>query len=482
LALGAVLLSGADALLLDEPTNHLDVDMRDWLAGYLNNFGGAQVLVSHDRNFLDRVVRKVAWLRNGSLKLYEGNYSAFRKERQQQEDIEARQYANWVKEKERREAILEQSRRWAPSSEVHAKRMHSLEARMEQFMQEAPDAPQYDEAAVRMRFPQGVALGDTRRASNLADAGPERVLEGEALSKSLAGRKLFEIKTMLIRRGERIALIGPNGAGKTTLLKVLLGQLSSDNPAGRVKTGYGIHVGYYDQQLSGFDPEVTLYQTLYRLLGEKAHAALGAWKFPYEAQFKKIANLSGGERARMALLSLSLKEANLLILDEPTNHLDLETVEALEEALLMFPGTLLLVSHDLFFLNQLATRTWHVRGGAFEDYPGPPSEYFERTGNAFASLVPRPLSPAPSPDSEPQHQKATPNRIKGKWHLERERDRLEAQVAELEGQIQTTQARINAPGLGPDDYRSIADEQHRLEQELSQTYAAWESVVQKLEA
>ncbi|MCX7783299.1 MAG: ABC-F family ATP-binding cassette domain-containing protein [Meiothermus sp.] len=464
LALGALLLSGSDALLLDEPTNHLDLEMVGWLVNFLQSFGGATVTVSHDRQFLDQVTERVAWLRRGSLKLYEGNYLAFRRERALQEEQEAREYANWLKEKERREGILEQAQRWAHSSAKHAKRLHSLEARMEQFMQGAVEAPESDDPAVRIRFPVEKQVT------------AERVLEGWDLQKTLGERVLFQIPNLLVRNGERIAIIGPNGAGKTTLLRVLLGLLPSDHPAGRVKTGPGVRIGYYDQKLSGFDPELTLFETLYRMLGEKAHAALGGWMFPYEAQFKQVKQLSGGERARLALLSLSLQQANLLVLDEPTNHLDLETVEALEQALLAYPGTLLLVSHDLFFLDQLATRTWHVYEGQFADYPAPPSEYLERRK---VEVVPRKQG-RPASGVEGRNP-AKPPRAKGRWHLEREKERLEAEIAELEAQIQAILARANQPGLHHREYAQIAQEQHQLEAALEQTFSRWAEVTEGLE-
>ncbi|MER3556162.1 MAG: ABC transporter ATP-binding protein [Meiothermus sp.] len=463
LALGALLLSGADGLLLDEPTNHLDIEMVGWLEGFLGAYGGAILTVSHDRAFLDRVTERVAWLRKGKLKLYDGNYSAFRRERALQEEQEAKEYANWLKEKERREEILEQARRWAPSSEKHARRMHSLEARMEQFIAEAPFAPETDEATVRIRFPIEKAVT------------AERVLEGWDLEKTIAGRKLFSLPNLLVRNGERVAIIGPNGAGKTTLVRTLLGLLPSDNPAGRIRTGPGVRIGYYDQKLSGFDPELTLFETLYRMLGEKAHAALGAWMFPYDAQFKQVKNLSGGERARLSLLSLSLQQANLLVLDEPTNHLDLETVESLEKALLSYTGTLLLVSHDLFFLNQLATRTWHIRDGQFDDYPGPPEEYLERRDT---KVVPERESVETSSFSA---RSPSNKRVKGRWHLEREKERLEQLVSDLEAQIAAVHAKAETPGLHHTEYARIAAEQERLEAELSAALDGWAEVSGMLE-
>jgi len=477
LALGALLLSGSDALLLDEPTNHLDLEMVAWLVSFIHSFGGATVTVSHDRQFLDRVTQRVAWLRRGRLRLYEGNYSAFRRERAIQEEQEAREYANWLKEKERHEGILEQAQRWAHSSAKHARRMHSLEARMEQFMEGAAQAPAADDPTVRIRFPVE------------KEATAERVLEGWDLQKTVEGRVLFDLPNLLVRNRERIAIIGPNGAGKTTLLKVLLGILPSDHPAGRIKTGPGVRIGYYDQKLSGFDPELTLFETLYRMLGEKAHAALGGWMFPFEAQFKQVKNLSGGERARLALLSLSLQQANLLVLDEPTNHLDLETVEALEKALLSYPGTQLLVSHDLFFLDRLATRTWHVYNGQFADYPAPPSEYLERLN---ASVVPNKVegqgarakrqAEHPPLDAKPQTQGSKPlTRVKGRWHLEREKERLEDLIADLEAQIQVVHSRAEKPGLHHSEYAQIAQEQQNLETKLNQAFEQWAEVSEQLE-
>jgi len=470
LALGALLLSGSDALLLDEPTNHLDLDMVAWLVSFLQSFGGAVVTVSHDRQFLDQVTQRVAWLRGGRLKLYEGNYSAFRRERLIQEEQEAREYANWLKEKQRREGILEQAQRWAHSSAKHAKRLHSLEARMEQFLEAAVQAPDSDDPSVRIRFP--LERGATA----------ERILEGWDLQKTLGERILFNIPHLLIRNRERIAVIGPNGAGKTTLLKVLLGLLPSGHPAGRVKTGPGVRIGYYDQKLSGFDPELTLFEALYRLLGEKAHAALGAWMFPYEAQFKQVKNLSGGERARLALLSLSLQQASLLVLDEPTNHLDLQTVEALEQALLEYPGTLLLVSHDLYFLDRLATRTWHLHDGQFADYPAPPSEYLERRS---AKAVPHKAEGQREQTERlnPAAKTQTPgSRPKGRWHLEREKERLEALIADLEAQLQAVHTRAGQPGLHHREYALIAQEQQNLEARLNQTFEQWAEVMESLEA
>jgi len=453
LELGRALLAAADCLLLDEPTNHLDFEMRAWLAGFLGEYQGGLLFVSHDRWFMDSLARKVAHLDRGELSVYEGNYSAFREARAAREELAERAWQNWNERRARLEASLEQARRWAHSSEKQAIRKRALETRYNKLLAEEPPRPLLAERNVRIRFP--------------AARGPERVLEAAALEKSFGGRRLFRVESLSVRRGERIALTGPNGAGKSTLLRVLLGELPSDDPAGFVRTGPGVRVGYYDQQLSGFDENLTLFETLHRLVGDKeAHNLLGAWLFPYEAQFKKVSDLSGGERARLALLTLALGEANLLVLDEPTNHLDLETVEALEKALGDYQGSLIIVSHDIAFLRNLTGRTWTVRNGTFEDLPRPPQP-------------PQVEKPAATGKKPPARR---PRRTKkSRWHLERRIEELETKIEELHEQLESLHARAAQVGLGPDDYREIAATEDRLRRELAGLEAAWEEAVEELE-
>jgi ATP-binding cassette subfamily F protein 3 len=230
-------------------------------------------------------------------------------------------------------------------------------------------------------------------------------------------------------------------------------------------------VGYYDQKLSGFDENLTLFETLHRLVGDKeAHNLLGAWLFPYEAQFKRVADLSGGERARLALLNLALVEANLLVLDEPTNHLDLETIEALEEALARYEGTLIVVSHDLAFLRHLTTRTWRVQDGAFTDTPRPP----DLPG---ASAAPAPAAPAPPPKTT-----GRPRRKKSRWHTERLIEKLEAEIEDLHARLTALHARAAEPGLSHEDYAAIAREETELKEALAEREAAWERAVEELES
>ena len=456
LELGRALLAAADGLLLDEPTNHLDVEMRAWLAGFLGEYKGGLLFVSHDRWFMNRLTNTTAHLERGRLTVYPGNYDAFRQARAEREERELRTWQNWENRRRELEASLEQARRWAHSSEKQAVRKRALETRYEKLLTEEPPKPEAAERRVRIRFP--------------AAPGPERVLEAAALEKSFAGRRLFRVENLTVRRGERVALVGPNGAGKSTLLRLLLGELNSDDPAGFVRTGPGVRVGYYDQKLSGFDKNLTLFETLHQLVGDKeAHNLLGAWLFPYDAQFKKVADLSGGERARLALLTLSLAEANLLVLDEPTNHLDLETIEALERALSDYPGTLIVVSHDLAFLRNLTSRTWRVQNGEFADLPRPPE---------LPQLSSAKTEPTIKAKTKPP---ARPKRQKSRWHTERLIEKLEAEIEELQARLEALHARAAQAGLSPEDYATIAREEAELNLALTERETAWEEAMESLE-
>ncbi len=459
LELGRALLAAADGLLLDEPTNHLDAEMRAWLAGFLSEYRGGLLFVSHDRWFMNRLATAVAHLERGRLAVYPGDYDAFRKAHAEREALRLRAWQNWENRRRELETSLEQARRWAHSSEKQAVRKRALETRYEKLLTGEPPRPERAERSVRIRF--------------AAAPGPERVLEAAALEKRFGDRRLFRVESLTVRRGERIALVGPNGAGKSTLLRMLLGQLASDDPAGFVRTGPGVRVGYYDQKLSGFDENLTLFETLHRLVGDKeAHNLLGAWLFPYDAQFKKVGDLSGGERARLALLNLALAEANLLVLDEPTNHLDLETIEALEAALKRYQGTLIVVSHDLAFLQNLTTRTWRVQDGAFTDTPRPPDV-------PGIAADPAKTAPASAPKPKPS---GRPRRRKSRWHTERLIEKLEVEIEDLHARLEALHARAAKPGLVPDDYAAIAREEAELKEALAAREAEWERAVEELEA
>ena len=316
LGLARLLMRQPDLLLLDEPTNHLDIEMRDWLEGHLSRYPGAALIVSHDRAFLDRACNLTADVSRAVLRIGNGNPSTFRQARAEQDRIDAATRANQEKEYTRLAASAEQMRRWARQNAKLHRRARAMERRLERYGEAMIDAPEGPERTTRFRFPSGPS--------------GELVLHAENLSKAF-GDRLFSDVQLTVRRGERIALVGPNGAGKTTFLRILLGELPSDDPRALLRFGARVRVGYYDQSLKGVDPEATLIEEMIRLVGDvEAHNLLGRFMFPFDAQYKRVRDLSGGERARLALLKLTLEEANFLVLDEPTNHLDVEMIEALE--------------------------------------------------------------------------------------------------------------------------------------------------------
>ncbi len=465
LGLSRVLMAQPDVLLLDEPTNHLDMAMRDWLVGFVARYPGSAILVSHDRAFLDGASDRTAEVDRGELRSGQGNPSQYREARAEQARIEARTRVNQLKEHDRLSEAATQMRRWAGQSEKLHRRARAMERRVERMEEEMLPEERRAAPTTRFTFPCPPSVDVVLHAKHLS---------------ARYGRSLFQDVELLLRRGERVAVVGPNGAGKTTLLRILMGQRDADDPRAQVAWGTRVRVAYYDQDLSGVDPEATLVQELVRWVGEmQAHDLLGRFMFPYAAQFKRVADLSGGERARLALLKLSLTEANVLVLDEPTNHLDVEMIEALEAALQAYEGTVILVSHDRRFLHALATRVWEVEAGALHDYEGDWGFYQRkraerREAEQAAVLL---ASAAEASGRSPSGQ----GREKGRpsaWRLRQDRDRIEVEVAELEQRLSEVRAAlVSASGPGG-DVQALAElghEHDRLEQALLTAMAAWEA-------
>jgi len=270
------------------------------------------------------------------------------------------------------------------------------------------------------------------------------VLSARHLGKAFDGRTLFHDVAVELRQGDRVALVGPNGAGKTTFLRLLLGDVASDDPRGEARTGARVRLGYYDQELRGVDPDATLFEELLRRVGDvEAHNLLGRFLFPYEAQFKRVRDLSGGERARLALLELTLGRYNLLVLDEPTNHLDVEMIEALEAALRVYRGTLLLVSHDRRFLEALATRVWDVRDGHFQAFDGDWAFYQRKRAEWAKERAER--AAGQTGPSEPDAAGAEVERGPSRWQLARRLEALEGEIARLEQDVHTVVTLLAAP-------------------------------------
>ena len=442
LGLAQLLMAQPDVLLLDEPTNHLDIEMRTWLEGHLGRYPGAALIVSHDRAFLDGAASRTAEVSRGKLRHGPGNPSAYRAARAEAERLQAQQRADQVKERGRLQAATDRMKQWAGQNEKLHRRAKAMQKRVDRYEAEMVDEVEHGERVTRFDFD--------------ADESGSIVLTGEHLSKSFGGRTLFKDVSFELRQGDRVGLVGRNGMGKSTLLKMIVGQLPSDDARAQVRTGARVRLGYYDQELRGVDGENTLFEELLQRMGDvEAHNALGRFLFPYDAQFKKVSDLSGGERARLALLNLTLGRYNFLVLDEPTNHLDVEMITALEDALQVYEGTLLFVSHDRRFLDALAQNVWEVDSGKFTQYGGDWG-YYQRSKererqsanggqNGRSTAVSGGGSGASSMSSPTAAQAATrsgPSR----WQLERRLEALEAEIEAAEAGLDEVVQQLASPG------------------------------------
>lgn len=356
IALAKALMRQPDYLFLDEPTNHLDLAMVEWLENYLANFRGGLLVISHDRYFLDQVTDTTWELEQGKLLRYQGGYSIYLEKKAALTLAAERAYDKQQEEIARTEEYIRRFKAGIKSKQARgrAKQLSRLE---------------------RLELSGGEARFDFFQFNPLGDCA-QRVLNIDRAAAGYGGELLFQDLSLLIRRGEGVALIGPNGAGKTTLLKAIIGELELKQ--GSVKVGSRVKIGYFAQQHENLHDEWRVIDEIIQEFGvseERARHYLGAFLFYGDDVFKLVGSLSGGERARLALLKLMLTGANFLILDEPTNHLDIPAKEAVEAALNAFPGTFLAVSHDRYFLDQVADRVLELSDGKLTDYPGNYSDY-----------------------------------------------------------------------------------------------------------
>ena len=470
LGLARLLMAQPDLLLLDEPTNHLDMEMRDWLSRHLAGYSGATLIISHDRDFLDTSCQQTAEIRNARLRSSNGNPTVYRQERLEQERIEELTRQNQAKEHERLESAAAQMKAWAGQNAKLHRRARAMFKRVERFED--------------TMLPEAERVQGATRFSFDADDSGEIVLQAGHLSRHLDDRQLFKDVEVTLRRGDRVALLGPNGAGKTTLFRTLLGDAASDDPRGYVRTGSRVRLGYYDQELRDVDPQRTLIEELIRLTGDvEAHNLLGRFMFPFDAQYKQIGSLSGGEKARLALLKLTMGQYNLLILDEPTNHLDVEMIEALEDALNDYTGTLLMVSHDRRFVGSVADTVWELADGHLEMYPGG-LEYWQfkrqeqKTLEAAAPAVAQPAGRSTARQEAP----ANPRLQASRWQLERRLEELENGIAGLEEQLAASNGLLSDPlGLSPEQLTEASEQHGRLEAELLEAMGEWEEITAHLE-
>lgn len=459
-ALAKVLLSDANLLLLDEPTNHLDIASIEWLENYLTNYRGAFVIISHDRYFLDRVTNETWELEHGRLRCFKGNYSQHLEKKESEDAAQLRRYQNQLREIRRIEAIIAQQKRFNQARNYIT--IASKQKQIERIKAEL----QPPEAAAR-------TLGFSFSAP---PPGGNDVLELHQVAKSFGGKRLFADVSMHVQKGERIFLLGPNGCGKTTLMRIIMGQEAADS--GLVKLGANIIPAYYDQlqtRLKGPESILEHLTNCYpRLTQTQLRTMLGSFLFPGESVEKSINDLSGGERARLELMKLILYPANLLLLDEPSNHLDIASREAVEEALLAYPGAMLVVSHDRYLINRLADRLYLLTPQGLEEYLGNYDDYLEQVNQgASPPAETPPPEPAAEPEPEPPVSSAAQEYRRRKEvqaearRIEKKRERLKQSIAQLEEELETVNDQIDA--CAPEDYLLLAEfvaERDRLENEI----------------
>ena len=459
LCLGRLLLSEPDLLLLDEPTNHLDLKSITWLEEYLNNYRGAVLVISHDRYFLDHVCGRMAELILGTVETYTGNYTQYIEKRAEVYETRMKAWELQQKEIARQEAVIAMYRRFNREKSIRLAR--SREKRLEKI--ERLEKPQ-EEDTVQFRF-------ETRRRTG------EDVLQTEGLEKSFGERTLFRDVKMHIRAGERIALIGDNGTGKTTLLRCLTGEEKPDH--GSIRWGTGVDIGYYDQHQAGLHEQKTVLDEVWdrfpRMEQYEVRGALGMFLFTGDDVFAPVSTLSGGEKGRVALTELMLRKDNVLLLDEPTNHLDMDSREVLEEALADYPGTILAVSHDRYFINRFAEKVFVLEEDGIREYLGNYDSYFAKVSRDAEPDGETAGMTRTALDKEKRRSREEQQRIRAKQDRLKQAEEAVAKAEKEAGELEKILA-------DPETYRDpeaaaeTTRKYHLLQEEINRLYSEWESL------
>ena len=471
-ALGRLLLQKPDLIILDEPTNHLDLNSIAWLETYLMNYKGAVLIVSHDRFFLDRIATRIIELDQGRSTVFQGNYSAYAVKKEQLRTAAWNAYLNQQREIRHQEEVIDKLRSF--NREKSIKRAESREKMLDRI--EVLDKPSEQRSDMRL------TLTPYRTSGN-------DVLTVEGLSKSFGEQLLFENVSFEIKRGEHVAIIGDNGTGKTTLLKILNNLLPADH--GTFRLGTNVEIGYYDQEHHVLHSEKTLFDEISDdypyLTNTEIRNTLAAFLFTGEEVFKRIGDLSGGERGRVSLAKLMLSEANFLILDEPTNHLDIVSKEILEDALNGYEGTVLYVSHDRYFINRTAHRILDLTAHQFINYIGNYDYYLEKREVQMAALETGVGQSAkgPAATSAPlsenkvdwKAQKEEQARLRKK---ENDLKKCEAKIEELENRLAEIDAKMSDPAIGTQvlKLQELSGEQEGISKTLEVLYQEWEILAQ----
>lgn len=458
--LAKALIRQPDFLFLDEPTNHLDIGMVEWLEDFLCSYSGGVLLISHDRFFLNRVANRILELENKTVTAYSGNYSTFMRVKAERRESLENAYQKQQAHIEKTEEYIRKYK-----AGIKSKQARGREKQLNRLR--------------RIILPPG-SVGFNYFSFNPPAECAQRVAELESVSAAYGDHLIFRELSLLVRNGDGVALVGPNGAGKTTLLKLLTGELESNT--GRVKLGSRVKLGYFSQQHEGLNLENRLIDELiyeYGITEEQSRHYLGAFLFKGDDVYKVIGELSGGEKSRLAFLKLMLTGANFLVLDEPTNHLDIPAKEAVEEALMAFPGTFITVSHDRYFLDKVTNCTYELANGTLSMYNGSYSYYHDKKTQmakdaAEAAQEQGKLRVKPVQKSLQAQKKGKPRIMRAEDQAKRAQ-KYEGEIAMLEMELKALDFALNDPANHADTKASaaIAAAYTKAEKALAEKYDLW---------
>lgn len=462
-ALCKLLLTSPDILLLDEPTNHLDLDAIEWLEEYLKAYKGTMIIISHDRFFLDAITNKTLELINGIIDSYNGNYTAFIELKKQNYEVMLKAYNLQQAEIKRQEDIITRYKSFNREKSIRA--AESRQKALDKV--ERIDAPHKEQKASRIKFETQIKSGND-------------VLYIENLAKSFGEKLLFQGLNMDIKREEKLALIGENGRGKTTLFKIIMDRLPSDT--GIKVLGKNVFLGYYDQEQSNLNLDKTILDEVWddfpNMTTTEIRNALAAFLFTGEDVFKQISTLSGGERCRINLLKLMLSKANFLLLDEPTNHLDIMSREALEDAITDYDGTIIVISHDRYFLNKVINKIFELKEDGIKEYLGNYSYYIEKKKNPLRFK------------EEEEYDGLTKTQIKLDKKKKKELEKVEKEkknkvksiednIAKLEEALEQLQSELCLEEVysNPEKSMEVNKSISQAQESLEELYAQWETII-----
>ena len=457
LSLAKLLLSGANLLLLDEPTNHLDINAVTWLEGFLKEFDGAVIIISHDRYFLDAVTNRTMELYCRHLIAYKGNYSTYIEKKKREQESIRNKYENDLKEIKRLEGIIQQQIEWSQERNyiTAASKQKEIDRIKAQLV-----PPEEENNSLSFRF-------------ELKNESGNDVAECKNLSKSFGKTRLFNDLSFKLTKGEKVFIMGGNGTGKTTLFKILMGRLMPDD--GYIDYGTGIKIGYFDQMQSNLnldnDPFTEIHDAFPNMTETQVRTSLARFRFRGDDVFRKISEMSGGERAKINLLRLMLGGDNFLLLDEPTNHLDTFSRESLETTLREYEGTLLVISHDRYFVNKLADRILYLTENGFKEYLGNYDYFLERTAeNPIQTVTPAAAVKASKPANDYKQRKEEQARERKRKNdiakLEKTIERLDSEIAQLNSLIASEEV--------SSDYEKLMEYTAKLEDLQNQQEQAFE--------